>query len=62
VEYYQSQSHVKWESKYHIIWCPKKTRPTGISWYSAYEWNWFLPELFRTLNTRQNLLNILINN
>ena len=20
---YQSQSHVKWECKYHIVWCPK---------------------------------------
>ena len=23
---YQSQSHVKWESKYHIVWCPKYRR------------------------------------
>ncbi len=23
---YQSQSHVKWECKYHIVWCPKYRR------------------------------------
>ena len=23
MEDYQSQSHVKWECKYHIVWCPK---------------------------------------
>ena len=25
---YQSQSHVKWECKYHIVWCPKYRRKT----------------------------------
>ena len=23
---YQTQSHVKWECKYHIVWCPKYRR------------------------------------
>ena len=23
---YQSQSYVKWECKYHIVWCPKYRR------------------------------------
>jgi len=23
---YQSQSHVKWECKYHVVWCPKYRR------------------------------------
>lgn len=23
---YQSQSHVKWEYKYHVVWCPKYRR------------------------------------
>ena len=23
---YQSLSHVKWECKYHIVWCPKYRR------------------------------------
>ena len=23
MEDYQSQSHVRWECKYHIVWCPK---------------------------------------
>ncbi|HIP82712.1 MAG TPA: IS200/IS605 family transposase [Desulfocapsa sulfexigens] len=23
---YQRQSHVKWECKYHIVWCPKYRR------------------------------------
>jgi len=23
---YQNQSHVKWECKYHIVWCPKYRR------------------------------------
>ncbi|MCI5145995.1 MAG: IS200/IS605 family transposase [Candidatus Electrothrix sp. AR3] len=23
---YRSQSHVKWECKYHIVWCPKYRR------------------------------------
>lgn len=47
---YQSQSHVRYECKYHIVWCPKY-RCKKLYWQLC----WYFGELMQDL-CRQKVL------